>query len=319
MRRDSRNDVSVNIPTLSGYHYGNYESLKCFNSDRPVLLDNNFAVSNENTDSIKRICKVGSHLGMFGLEVETENHNVSDSTIAVNLLVMVFDKLFPTDMWKCERDGSLSGNGSVECISQCFTKAFMRNNYKNFKAMFDNYFTAFGITTENDNCGMHVSVDLTNLGKNTEDQKENAKKLYYLINKHFELFTVAFSRTNGTYWCGRCRDWQRIKDVNFDDHEWSASHNFCMNYSHASTGRLEIRLVGGQKNYACFRNTMETVFHVVDAVKKLSWSDLDDITKVFKGCNNHVYDRLTRCKREGVLNQVDLDKIATTVKPVDWA
>ena len=93
------------------------------------------------------------------------------------------------------------------------------------------------------------------------------------------------------------------------------SHGVSFNLGHWNSGRIEIRLVGGQKDYACFRNTMECVFHLVDAVKKLSWNDVDDLTKIFAGCNQYVFDRLkTYCKDAGTIAQEQLDKIETAKK-----
>ena len=173
---------------------------------------------------------------------------------------------------------------------------------------------------QNANCGMHVNIDLANFGQDRETQLECARKLYYVINKHYSFFKVAFNRyTRSTTYCGQCRDRQRIKMAD-ESYLYSMpdDHYQCMNYSHIRTGRLEIRLVGGQKNFATFRNTMETIFHLLSAVQKLSWSDLDDLSKVFKGCNSYVFDRLTKCRNEMVMTDDDIEKIRPTVKEVSY-
>ena len=59
---------------------------------------------------------------------------------------------------------------------------------------------------------------------------------------------------------------------------------------------------------------MESVFHVISAMNRLSWDDLDDLTKVFKGCNQYVYDRLTRCRNERVLSDAVVNAVQPTVK-----
>ena len=48
-------------------------------------------------------------------------------------------------------------------------------------------FPAFGISADSKNthCGMHVNVSLGLLGKTRDEQAEAARKLYYIINKHY--------------------------------------------------------------------------------------------------------------------------------------
>lgn len=69
-----------------------------------------------------------------------------------------------------------------------------------------------------------------------------------------------------------------------------------MNLSHFRAGRIEIRLVGGQRDYYGFRNTMETVFFLCEKMNRLSWDQLDSFADIFRGCNQYVYKRLsTEC------------------------
>ena len=92
-------------------------------------------------------------------------------------------------------------------------------------------------------------------------------------------------------------------------------HGVSFNLDHWRTGRVELRLVGGQKNFPCFRNTMESVFWMVDAVKRLSWADCNDPIKIFSGCNQYVFDRLkSYCRDSGALTTAQIEAIRPTVK-----
>lgn len=305
------------ITTLAGYHYSRFQSLKFFNSDRVFFINSDYTIAGNNAASLLKIKKEGSAIDSFGFEMETECTTVIDNDVYTNLLNMLFERYFPADFWRMERDGSLGGRSNAECITQTFSKAWCRNNYKNFKSLWES-FSMLGITTQNSNCGMHVNVGLPNFGATYEKQEVAIRKLYYIINKYYELFKVALNRkTSSTTYCGQCRDWQEIKtkDISYMPND----HYVCMNYSHIREGRIEIRLVGGQKNFPCFRNTMETVFHLVDRVKTISWSDCDDITKVFAGCNSYVFDRLnTNCFNAGVITSAELEAIKPTIKEVRY-
>ena len=323
MRRESTIYNAPEVKRLAGYHGGTFESLKAFNSDRVINLDRNYTVSERNTASTKKIAKVGSHLNLFGIELETisplckPGHNTpeSDFVLIANILGLAMDKAgFPDDFWKYEKDCTVS----AECVSQTFTKAWMRNNYKVFKAMYE-MFPNLKVTTNDPRCGMHVNIDLTNLGGTREEQIDNARKLGYFINKHYDLCKVAVNRLGDNTWCPPMRSdrdyWKETPLYGFN-----TSHSgCCVNMGHVDEGRIEIRLVGGQKNYPCFRNTMETVFFMVDRVKKISWKDLDNVGKFFEGCNRHVWDRLkTNCKEAGVISDADLERIAPTVKEIRY-
>lgn len=315
MRKDATNYTNPTIHKISGYHWGSFESLKVYNSDRIILLNDDYTVSNLNPKSIESICKIGSRLAMIGLELEVVSalENVdSDRTVLTNVLKMVFEKSgFDKDFFKTETDCTVS----AENITQTFTKSWMRNNYKCWKAMYE-CFSQLQITTNSERCGMHVNLDLMNFGSNKDDQIENVRKLGYMINKHYDLFKIAFNRNGSTHWCPRMNHTMEYWKETSINHFPISHDECCINMGHIHQNRIEIRLVGGQKDFACFRNTMETVFHIIDRVKKLSWNDLDDLTKIFKGCNEKVYDRLkTNCLRANVIDSETLEKIRPTVKP----
>lgn len=100
---------------------------------------------------------------------------------------------------------------------------------------------------------------------------------------------------------------------NADLYNMPSSHYNACNYSHYPEGRIELRLVGGQKNFPCFRNTMESVFHLVEAVKILKWEDLDDLVKIFSGCNQYVADRIcTYCLQANTISPKGAQTIKAT-------
>ena len=121
---------------------------------------------------------------------------------------------------------------------------------------------------------------------------------------------------SATGYCARMNEYTSKEECKAADLDYmSGSHGNCCNWSHFTEGRIELRLVGPQRNYAAFRNTMETVFHLVDTVKRISWNDCDSLVKIFSGCNQHVYDRLTLAKREtGKLTETELAEINEKVK-----
>ena len=192
-----------------------------------------------------------------------------------------------------QHDGSLGGSGyiGIECITQVMKKSFIRNHYKDFKAMYE-YFKAFKFSaTRSGHCGMHVNISNALFGKTREKQVEAIRKLHYFINKNYSFACKLLKRDeNRTDYCGRMSySNARTMDIAGGD------HYVCMNYSHFNSGRIELRLVGGQKDYYTFRNTCETVFFLVDRVRTAKWEDLDDIAEFFKGCNQYVYKRLADC------------------------
>lgn len=303
MRREARQQQDIRVASVQGYHEGGYGSELYafrgfngnwyFNSDRKEKTE-------LRDGTLYRVGKGGELLPFagYGLEIETECNGINRD----DALADVFDKIimpnfkFGSDMFKMQHDGSLGGRSSVEVITQVMTMSRIRNDYAAYKTMFDVLFPAFGISADSHNtsCGMHVNVSLGLLGKTKEEQTEAARKLYYIINKHYNLFCKALYRpVNRTHWCGQM-DYNRATTLNPET--MPNDHGKCLNYSHFNAGRIEIRLVGGQKDYYCFRNTMETIFHLVSRVTSIKWADCDDIVKIFSGCNKYVYKRLsTEC------------------------
>ena len=312
MREDARQEnARLDLNTLQSYHSGGsyadsqsyafqgYGERLYFVSDRAKKLDERFRLPD------------GSPVKGYGFEIETDS-SIPDNRISANVVKYTVYPLFPANLFKCQADSTITG---CEIITQVMTKSFIRNHYKDFKTMYNEIFPAFGFSCQNSHCGMHVNISTALLGGTLKAQEESTRKLYYFINKNFDLCTVLFNRTNGTRWCARM-DYSNAKRM--DVHAMSSSHGNCFNGSHFDAGRIEIRLVGGQKNFATFRNTMETIFHLVDNVKYMSWNDMDDITKVFSGCNSYVYDRLKKAFNEGELSQETLNAIAPTVKDVEF-
>lgn len=311
MRKDKqRENRAMTRGNLQGYHrtenYGTNYAFQgfgknlYFTSDRSIECDANF----------NRID--GKPNKGYGLEVETNfvlstYRNAQAQNILSNIMQTAVFPLFPEHLFKQQQDCTITG---TECITQVMTKEFIRNHYKDFKTMWNEAFPMFGISTAT-GVGMHVNISVGLFGTTLKAQEENVRKLYYIINRHYDLFKVAFNRTGSTEWCGRM-DYSHAKTMNV--HAMSSSHSNCFNGSHFDEGRIEIRLVGGQKNYACFRNTMEVVFHLVGRVKELKWSNLDDVTAIFKGCNQYVFNRLkTNCFTAGTIEQAQLDAIRETV------
>lgn len=312
MRKDARNYTIPTVSTMGSYHGRNFNKLVVFNSDRKINLNDDYTVSSDNTPSTLKIVKAGTHMKVFGIELETVGDMIAQSgtTVYTSLCELIFFKAgFDPDFFKIESDCTVHG----ECISQTFTKAWLRNNYKCFKAMYE-VFERFGITTNDSRCGMHVNLDLANFGKTENEQIENVRKLGYVINKHYDFFKIAFNRLGGTRWCPRMsqsKEYWKTNPINCFPTDHSSC---CINLGHVHQSRIEIRLVGGQKNYVCFRNTMETVFHLVERVNKLGWNDLDDLTAIFKGCNKHVFNRISdNCLNAGVVTSDVVNAIRPTV------
>jgi hypothetical protein len=165
---------------------------------------------------------------------------------------------------------------------------------------------------------MHVNISRGYFGRTDKAQTEAVRKLYYIVNHHYDLCCALFHRDSSrTGYCSRMRaDLDYCKTLDLGSH--FSNHGVSFNLGHWNSGRVEIRLVGGQKNYACFRNTMESVFHLCDAVKTLSWAECDDLTKVFSGCNQYVYDRLkSYCRTAGTITDDQLAAIHPTVQRAD--
>jgi hypothetical protein len=313
MRKDRKTAKTATIASVQGYHGGNYhgesyafegfQSNKYFTSDRFIKLDEQF-----NRPDGKPLCG-------YGLEIETECDGVSNTAVLAEVLHKIVFAHFPADLFKLQRDGSLGGHSSAECITQVMTREFIRNNYANFKLMYDTYFPAFRISAAGSNCGMHCNISRAVFGATEKVQTEAVRKLYYIVNHHFDLMCALFNRNRrATGYCSRMRcdkDYCKTLDLGAQ----SCSHGVSFNLGHWNSGRIEIRLVGGQRNFPAFRNTMESVFHLCAAVKRLSWADCDDVTKIFAGCNQYVYDRLKSfCRQAGTITDEQLATIRETVK-----
>lgn len=312
MRKESKKAKQATISSVDAYHgsnwgsesyaYEGFSSNKYFTSDRYVPLSESYARVD------------GKPLKGYGLEIETECTGISNRAVLAEILTKVVFSHFPADLFKLQRDGSLNGDSSAECITQIMTKEFIRNNYGAFKLMFDTYFPAFGISAAaSGNCGMHVNISRGAFGKSEESQATAVRKLYYIINHHYDLCCALFYRDrNRTSYCGRMNATpDYVKQMPMQQ---ECSHSVSFNLGHWNSGRIELRLVGGQKNFACFRNTMESVFFLVDRVKELSWTDCDDLVKIFSRCNKYVYDRLrSYCRERGTITDAQLAAISPTV------
>ena len=314
MRKEARIENNVNIATVQGYHSGGswgdreayafrgYVCNKFFTSDRYIKLDGNFRKPD------------GGEIKGYGLEIETECRGISNQTVLAEVFDKIIFPLFPDGLYKMQNDGSLNGDTSAECITQVMTKAFIRNHYSDFKTMFNKYFPAFGISADSNNtaCGMHVNCSTSLFGTTEEKRAEAIRKLCYIINHHYDFCTALFYRNpRRTTWSGKVARFAHMnsaKVINLN--EQPNDHSLCMNLSHYGAGRIEIRLVGGQKNFACFRNTLESVFFLVDRVKNIKWADCDSLVKIFSGCNQYVADRInTLCLERGTISREDAEAI----------
>ena len=320
MRKEAKKQKSVTIARVQGYHGGHgqltsnyafrgFNGNWYFNSDRKEDLV-------EIDGQIMR--KNGQPLSGYGLEIEVECSGTMNQTI----LAEVCDKIifpvfkFGADMFKMQNDCSLGGDTNVEIISQVMTKSRIRNDYSAYKALFQKYFPAFGIKADSyeTSCGMHVNVSNAVFGKDEEQQSDNIRKLFYIVNRHYDfMLRLLYRDPHKRGWCSQM-DYSDAKTL--DLHNASGSHGNCMNLSHFPEGRIEIRLVGGQKDYYSFLNTMESVFFLCERVKSLKWADLNDLGKIFKGCNQYVYKRIdTECS--AFIDSVQKLRIAESVKPED--
>jgi len=299
-RRDTARDYRTN------YAFRGYTRNWYFNSDRklPVHSEGGIMVRDD-----------GQAMQAYGLEIEVRCYGIQNQTVLAECCEKIIFPVFKfgAEMFKMQNDCTIGGDTGVEIITQPCTKSRIRNDYAAYKTMFNTYFPAFNMVADSmeTTCGMHVNVSNACFGKTEEQQVDSIRKLFYLLNKHYDFFVRALYRDPGkTDWCGRM-DYDDART--FDIYNASGSHGNCFNMSHFREGRVEIRLVGGQKDYYCFRNTMETVFFLVDRLKALKWSDLDSLETVFKGCNQYVYKRLsTECT--AFLTYDQLENIRASVK-----
>ncbi len=321
MRKSTKNTVVNRITTpLQNYHEGggNYDGSyafdgfvenKYFTSDRTIKLNSSF----ERAD--------GKPLKGFGLEIEMESNLTMSSE---HNAVMCRDYLatsLPKELFKYQRDGSL--NYGVEAITQPMTKEFIRNNYPNFRIMWQKM-DVLGLRP-GDHCGMHVNMSNALFGKDTLTQIDNIKKFTYFINatNNYKLCCKLLNRSYSRI--GFCEQMGRYETKegaqNADTSMWvetRTNHGVSMNLAHFEKGRVELRLVGPQPKYANFRNTMEVIFHLIDRINSISWNKIDDLYEVFKGCNQYVVDRLYDCYTDGLITSDLYSKINDAKIEVDF-
>ena len=302
MRKEATINNTIELSRVSGYHGGSHSRHLYFRSDRYMVLDRWFNRPD------------GQPLRGYGLEIESECSGFRDNILAEIYTNIIF-KLFPDDLFKMEHDGSLASGRSAEVITQIMTKSFIRNHYKDFKSMYDVYFRAFGIScADSGNCGMHVNISNALFGGTQAIQDDAIRKLFYFVNRNYTLCCKLFKRNERrTMYCGQmaCPDIDRMKTYRLTDR--SNDHGVCINLSHYEQGRIELRLVGGQPDYYAFRNTMETVFWLVEHLHMVPWSKLNDLATVFKGCNQYVCKRLADCG----IDPAVMDKILENRKDED--
>ena len=316
MRKDAKAPKTTTLNRVQGYHEGGFTSQtnyaflgftsnKYFTSDRFIKLDQHFNRPD------------GKPLKGFGLEIETECRGLNNATVYAEVLANIIFKHFPDDLFKLQHDGSLGGDTSAECITQVMTREFIRNHYQSFRLMYDTYFPAFGIScSRSGNCGMHVNISNGCFGRSQSAQETAIRKLLYIANKHYSLCCSLTYRGFNRHYCARMLQFTTQEACkNADLNNMPSSHGNCCNFSHFPEGRIELRFVGGQRNFGGFRNTMECIFHLVEAVKTLTWAECDSIEAIFAGCNQYVYDRLrSRCKDAGDITDSQLAAIRETVK-----
>lgn len=296
MRNGANVERQHTIARVNSYHHGDYRKHLIFVSDRPIETDSSYEHFIDGTNVEK---------ALYGFEWETEAWGITDRTIYANVLRDIVFQPFHDDLWKIEADCSLNeGEVSAECITQPMTKAYIRNHYRDFKWMWEKA-SAFGIDcTQTGNCGMHIHISNFAFGRNRKSQEEAIRKFVYIINHHYEFFLYALHRNpNVRHYCPKMhsfddKEYCKRFDISYQEND----HYSCINMGHYDEGNIELRLVGGQKDFPCFRNTFEVVFHIMETVKTISWADCDDIVKIFSGCNQYVYNRLNTYVKEA--NQI---------------
>ena len=316
MRKEAKVENAVNLSNVDGYHgsrgnSGNYafngwSTRKYFTSDRFILLNERFQRAD------------GKPLQGYGLEIETECNGITSTSVYAEVLQKIVFEHFPADLFKLQRDGSLGGSTSAEAITQPMTQAFVRNQYKNFKLMYNTYFDAFNVScSASGRCGMHVNISNACFGKTKAVQDDSIRKLLFFVNKFYTLSCALFARNvRHTMYCA-CMSMYANKETakRADLTSFGSSHGVCYNLGHYLEGRVELRLVGGQKDYGCFRNTMESVFWLVNNLRNVPWKDMENLERIFRGCNQYVYDRLkTKCHEAGAIDDATLSAIRATVK-----
>ena len=280
MRKDARNERTPNLTNMASYHARQGSESNHANSFQGGAKY--FA-----SDRAKDLRDVETAKG-YGIEWEMTSRLTQKGDILATILNAEFSNHLPNNFFKFEHDCTVN----IECVSQIGTKAFWRNHYASFKAIYK-YLNVIetGPNFGSNTCGMHVNVSIANFGKDERTQKANIMKLHNWMNA---------SESNYRFACAMLR-----RDINRTDYAGRMTpnrlgcggytHSYCMNYEHMNEGRasrVEIRLVGAQKTYGAFRNTMETIFWLVNQTKNLSAKDWENPVKLWSGCNQYVFDRL---------------------------
>ena len=302
MRKDKKTERTANITTMSSYHRRQGTDFNCERANSFIGGAKYFA-----SDRAKALETVDNAKG-YGIEWEMTSCLTSNGTILATILNSEFSAHLPANFFKFEADCTVD----IECVSQIGTKAFFRNHYTAFKAIYKYLKTIqTGPNFGNASCGMHVNISIANFGKTEAQQKANIMKLHNWINRSAESYRFACAMLhrdiNRTGYCNKMQP---------DFLDPCGSHGYCMNYSHLNEGkasRVEIRLVGAQKTYPAFRNTMETVFWLVKQSKELSAEAWTDPVKLWSGCNQYVFDRL----QDHFTDMTALEEIRRNVKRED--
>lgn len=285
MRKEKKEQKRIAVNGIQGYHarenYADNYAQAGFNGGFKVFASDRTRPADGSAKS-------------YGLEIELCSSINSSVALGIILEKVVFPT-FPAGLFKQQRDGSLCGNSSSEVITQPMTKAFIRNHYNDFKAMW--LFLKDINTAPNNSCGMHTNISMVCFGKTETEQKKAIMRLHnYFCDNYTTACALLKRDTAHTTYCGR---------MNRDYLDPCGSHYYMMNYSHmneGASGRVEIRLVGPQKSFGAFRNTMEVIFHLVESAKE--GRDFTDPLKLWEGCNECVIDRL----RDIVGNGLDAEQ-----------
>lgn len=289
MRNEKKQQRTVATNGIQGYHAGHWDgnyAMQGFTngfvvwaSDRPTTAD-----------GTKKT---------FGYEMEMTSGINNESALST-CVEYGMEKLFPSGLMKQQRDGSLGRATSTEIITQPMTKAFVRNQYNAFKA-FWSFLKERDISPDN-TCGMHTNISMVCFGKTRDAQEKAIMRLHNYLSNNYEMCCALFKRDiNHTQYCRRMRA---------DYLDRCGSHGYMMNYAHMDEGaaaRVEIRLVGPQRTFVAFRNTCETVFHLVESAK--DGRDFTNPRSLWRGCNECVVDRLSDMVSLGFMNQSDFEWI----------
>lgn len=285
MRKEAAERKTIVTTGIQGYHAGGtyldresyaragFEGgFKVFTSDRSKVADGTMKT--------------------YGLEIELESGINSSDALGIILEKVVFPT-FPAGLFKQQHDGSLGGASSSEVITQPMTKSFIRNHYNDFRAMW--LFLRDINTAPGNSCGMHTNISMACFGKSREAQEAAIMKLHNWLVDNYGLACALLKRDpRYTRYCGRME--RGYLDT-------CGSHGLMCNYSHMNAGsaaRVEIRLVGPQRTFGSFRNTMEVIFHLVEAAK--DGKNFSDPVKLWSGCNECVLDRLKDLYDAGLMD-----------------